>query len=53
MNQALSITLHMIIGLLVEGLFQNIQDRTKALVFVFVFVLVDELAISEKAVLSS
>ena len=46
MNQALSITLHRIIGLLVITLFQNIQERTKALVFVFVHVLVDEQAIS-------
>ena len=44
MNQALSITLHRIIGLLVITLFQNIQERTKALVFVFVFVLVDKQA---------
>ena len=35
-------------GSFVTGLFQNIQERTKALVFVFVFVLVlvDEQAIS-------
>ena len=47
MNQALSITLHRIIGLLVITLFQNIQERTKALVFVYVFVLVDEQAIMQ------
>ena len=48
-NQALSITLHIIIGLFVTGLFQNIQEQTKALVFVFVFVfvLVDEQAIGK------
>ena len=36
-----------IMSLFVTGLFQNIQERTKALVlfFVFVFVLVDEQAI--------
>ena len=39
----ISITLHRNIGLFVTGLFQNIQERTKALVFVFV--LVDEQAI--------
>ena len=47
-EQAISITLHIIIGSFVTGLFHNIQERTKALVFVFVFVfvLVDEQAIS-------
>ena len=35
-----------IIGSYVTGLFQKIQERTKALVLVFVFVLVDEQAIS-------
>ena len=34
-------------GLFVTGLFQNIQEQTKALVFVFVFVLVDEQAITK------
>ena len=45
MNQALSITLHTFFGSFVTGLFQNIQEQTKALVFVFV--LVDEQAITE------
>ena len=42
------IALQRIIGSFVTGLFQNIQEQTKALVFVFefVFVLVDEQAIS-------
>ena len=42
------VELHIIIGSFVTGLFQNIQERMKALVFVFVFVfvLVDEQAIS-------
>ena len=40
--------LHRIIGSFVTGLFQNIQEQTKALVFVsvFVFVFVDEQALS-------
>ena len=38
-----------IIGSFITGLFQNIQERTKALVFVFV--LVDEQAISQKTVI--
>ena len=46
MNQALRIALHRIIGSFVTGLFQNIQERMKALVFVFIFVLVDEQAIT-------
>ena len=48
-NQALSVRLHRIIGSFITGLFQNIQERTKAmvLVFVLVFVLVDEQAINE------
>ena len=44
MNKALSIALHRISGLFVTGLFQNIQEQMKALVFVFV--LVDEQAIN-------
>ena len=32
----------------ISGLFQNLQERMKTLVFVFVFVLVDEQAISTK-----
>ena len=53
MNQALSITLHIIIGSFVTGLFQNIQEQTKALVFVFVFVLVYEQALTCTATLTS
>ena len=51
MNQALTYhTITRIIGLFFTGLFQNIQERTKALVLVlvFVFVLVDEQAISDQ-----
>ena len=46
-EMAISIMLHRIIGSIVTGLFQNIQEQMKALVFVFVFifVLVDEQAI--------
>ena len=39
---------YIVIGSFVTGLFQNIQERTKALVFIFVFdfVLVDEQAMT-------
>ena len=52
MNQALSIILHRIIGSFVTGLFQNILEQTKALVLVFVFVLVDVQAMTQKSLLS-
>ena len=42
-TKPLVLPLHIIIGSFVTGLFQNIQEQTKALVFVFV--LVDEQAI--------
>ena len=45
MIQALSMTLQRIMGSFDTSLFQNLQERTKALFFVFVFVLVDEQAI--------
>ena len=47
--------LHRIIGPFVTGLFQYIQEQKKALnfVFVFVFVLVDEKAISNIATTST
>ena len=45
--------LHRIIGSFVTGLFQNIQEQKKSLVFVFVFVLVDEQAISTRIPISS
>ena len=48
MNKALSIALHRISGLFVTGLFQNIQEQTKALVFFFV--LVEEQAINKKPI---
>ena len=40
-------------GSFVTGLFQNIQEQTKALVFVFVFVLVGEQAVSTVLYLDS
>ena len=40
MNQALSLMLYRIIDSFVTGLFQNIQEQMKALVFVFFFVFV-------------
>ena len=46
LTMTLIITLQRIMGLLIAGLFQNIQEQTKALVLVFVFVLVDEQAIT-------
>ena len=45
-KQTKPLKLHRIIGLFITGLFQNLRERTKALVFVFVFVLVDEQALS-------